>query len=86
MRNYTLRYVDGRTSLIFKDHKHTGFGVIQDKNGTRVYKCVEAEGGETFNVKLPNERYALSCDKPASGNPGRAQFDADLEAALARLD
>ena len=85
MRNYTLHYVDGRTSLIFRDHKHTCFGVTQDRSGTRVYKCVEAEGGETFDVKLPHERCALGCDKPASGNPGRAQFDADLESALARL-
>ena len=35
-------------------------------------------------IELPNARYALSCDAPASGNPGAAQFEADFLGALAQ--
>ena len=36
-------------------------------------------------ITLPEDRYSLAHDQPASGNPGRARFEADLRAALGAL-
>lgn len=65
------------------DHIHldgadTGLGVSQESTGTCVY------GRDSLPVPMPHQRYALSCDTPASGVPGRAQFEADLRAALSQ--
>lgn len=55
----------------------TGLAVSQKKEGTFVY--VYKTGAE---VKMPSVRYALSCDRPASGAAGRAQFEQDILSAL----
>jgi hypothetical protein len=62
----------------------TGYRVSQTADGTVVRKTtnnghpVPRDMGDV--VPLPHKTYALSTDRPASGNPGRAQFDADLTA------
>lgn len=33
-------------------------------------------------LPLPHARYSLAHDKPASGNPGRAQFEVDVRALI----
>lgn len=36
-------------------------------------------------VPMPEHRYSLACDAPASGVPGRRMFEADLVAAFAEM-
>lgn len=57
--------------------KPTGYAVSQDAQGTRLYRVKD---GQT--VPLPCARYALSCNAPASGIPGRAQFEDDALFAM----
>ena len=47
---------------------------------------VKAEGfaDERVRVSMPAPRYALSCNAPASGRPGRSDFERDLLAAMAQ--
>lgn len=49
--------------------------VSQELRGTVVRDLVSPK-----IVTMPHNRYALSCDVPASGVPGRKQFEADLTA------
>lgn len=58
------------------DGKSTGYGVTQTSKQTAVY----AIDGE--RVTMPHQRYALSTDHPASGMPGRLDFQRDLIAAI----
>lgn len=62
----------------------TGLRVTQEQYGTAVYRLQENERRsiELVPVPMPARRYALSCDKPASGNPGRADFEKDLLAVM----
>ena len=52
--------------------------VAQTAEGTRVYRL---DDGKT--IDLPSNVYSLATDRPASGVPGRADFERDLIAALA---
>lgn len=52
--------------------QRTGFGVVQRQEGTRVYKVCGSF------ISLRQNRYALSCENPASGVPGASEFEADL--------
>lgn len=60
---------------IFFGGTHVG-SVAQERDGT----IVRNRHGE--RVTMPHARYALACDKPASGLPGRADFERDLWDAL----
>ena len=62
----------------------SGYGVKQTKGGTVVYVTDDGRRAGKPDLTLPHARYALSCDAPASGNPGAAQFKADFLAALAK--
>lgn len=62
-------YTNGKISINGAD---TGLSVSQTKDGTLLIKA----NGEA--VQLPQNRYALSCSKPASGVPGRDEFERDL--------
>ena len=57
---------------------HCAVGVRQTSVGTRVFRL--ADGSP---VEMPSERYSLAHDTPASGVPGRADFELDLRGALA---
>ena len=71
-------HTNGHISI---DSKDTGLGVTQGENGTIVF--VREGLGRTYKqISMPHARYSLAHDKPASGNPGRAQFEADLLDAL----
>ena len=54
----------------------TGFHVFQASDRTVVKNRKTGE-----ELAMPSQRYALSCDNPASGNPGREQFIKDFAAA-----
>ena len=58
--------------------KPTGCTVAQLANSTAVWR-------DGVRLLLPEPRYALSSDTPASGIPGRAEFDRDLLDALAEV-
>jgi hypothetical protein len=68
-------YTNGNINI---DGRETGLTVTQHALGTLVHR--------TQPVMLPHQRYSLACDAPASGAPGRAQFEADLLAAIDKLD
>lgn len=61
----------------------TGYGVKQAKSGTVVYVTDDGRRLERQAITLPHARYALSCDAPASGNPGYRDFERDFLAAFA---
>lgn len=55
----------------------TGFAMSQGQERTIVRNTKTGE-----ELTMPHQRYALSCDKPASGNPGRAAFFAVFALAI----
>ena len=63
------------TNEIVIDGKRTGYHVVQRADRTAVYR-------PAVELTMPHPRYALSHDKPASGVPGRADFESDLRSAL----
>lgn len=68
-------FLQGQIAL---DGHLTGYGVKQTPRGTEVYVTDEGrEKGRPW-LALPHFRYALSTDAPASGEPGRALFEADF--------
>ena len=69
-------YTNGNIDI---DNQSTGLSVYQERTGTTV---VVVDTGR--KIELPINRYALSCDKPASGAAGRADFERDLRAVLAQ--
>ena len=80
----------GRISVGSTD---TGYGVKQTAQGTVVYVTdlglvARARGafdgvkGGRKAITLPHQRYSLAHDGPASGVPGRKQFEEDFLAAL----
>lgn len=72
------------------DGADTGLAVTQRGGGTVLYRREIPKGrsasfpaGQVYQeLPLPQARYSLSHDRPASGNPGRAAFE---EAVLAYL-
>ena len=72
-------YTNGAIEI---DGAQTGMMVSQLETGTRVRRH-GAPGENCTVVTLPQQRYALSHDHPASGVAGRAQFEADIRALLA---
>lgn len=52
--------------------------VRQTASGTEVFRLTDGSP-----VPMPSSVYSLAADKPASGIPGRADFERDLRAALA---
>lgn len=79
-------YVDGRDTIGL--HRYT---VIQLDHGTCVFRetlhtdPVNPRGHSYWSrdtVRMPATRYALSCDAPASGVPGRAEFERDFAETL----
>lgn len=74
-------YTNGAIEI---DGKDTGLGVSQQQGGTAVYTR-ESITAAYVRHSMPHPRYALSTDSPASGNPGRTQFEADVRALLATL-
>lgn len=79
---------NGRISI---NDEFTGLGVSQSKEGTVVY-TVETYNrftneGRKYKVHpMPQARYSLAHDKPASGAAGRAQFEADIATLMASPD
>lgn len=67
------------------DLMNTGLQVTQTKAGTVVY-TPERPGQHYSEHKMPQARYSLAHDKPASGAAGRAQFEADIRALLESLN
>lgn len=59
------------------DGAATGYGVVQDAQGTRVYNVRTGEP-----IKMPAQRYGLAHSAPASGVLGAEQFERDLRAAI----
>lgn len=74
MNSFQLDSLD----FVILDGKTTQIRVVQHSAHTGVYVL----NGE--EIKMPSPRYALSTDRPASGVPGRAAFERDLRAAIAR--
>ena len=67
-------YSNGHIHL---DDEDTGMGVTQRASGTVVF--VRDGAGRSYReIEMPHSRYSLAHDKPASGNPGRQQFEQDL--------
>ena len=64
-------FVNGEITI---SHRHTGFFVKQEKDGTKVYVLV---GGKRRYLKLPHTQYSLASDSPACGH-GYAQFEKDF--------
>lgn len=61
------------------DGKPINLSVIQAKEGTIVYRPENRISGVLyFKYKMPHQRYSLVHDEPASGNPGRVQFENDI--------
>ncbi|MFN8994211.1 MAG: hypothetical protein ACK5X3_11210, partial [Pseudomonadota bacterium] len=60
-------YTNGNISINGAD---TGLSVSQTNDGTLLFKVANGEA-----VQLPRNRYALSCSNPASGVPGRVEFE-----------
>lgn len=53
----------------------------QKRDGTVVYSA--GHGGANYKeFPMPSKRYSLACDNPASGVPGRAQFETDIRALI----
>lgn len=74
-------YTNGHIHL---DGKDTGLGVTQRASGTVLFRR-EDRGGYR-EIELPHRRYSLVHPAPRSGNPGLAQFEADVRASLASMD
>ena len=60
---------------ILIEGERTGLSVKQDAHGTVVTHCY---GSELFTVPMPQVRYSLAHDAPASGVAGRSQFEIDV--------
>lgn len=73
------------TNRILIDNKQTGLAVTQNAAGTIVY-TPESSNVSYKEHKMPHDRYSLSHDKPASGVPGRSQFETDLKKVIAQLN
>jgi hypothetical protein len=64
------------------DGRDTGLGVKQTGEGTVLFRR-EISGRQDYEaISLPHACYSLAHPNPASGNPGRQQFEADLRAVL----
>ena len=69
----------------------TGLGVTQSKKGTVVYTIETynrfTNEGRKYKIHpMPQIRYSLAHDNPASGAAGRADFEQDLAALIASPD
>jgi hypothetical protein len=71
-------YTTGKISI---DGNDTGLGVTQRESGTVVF-IRETMSTKYREIQMPSLRYSLAHDAPASGNPGRAQFEVDIRAAI----
>lgn len=80
---------NGRISI---NGQFTGLGVTQSKEGTVVYtietynRFTNPDGKKYKVHPMPQVRYSLAHDKPASGAAGRADFERDLAALMASPD
>ena len=80
---------NGRISI---NGQFTGLGVTQAKEGTVVYtvetynRFTNLDGAKYKTHQMPQVRYSLAHDKPASGAAGRADFERDLLALIASPD
>ena len=79
---------NGRISI---NGHFTGLGVTQSKEGTVVYTAetynrFTNEGRKYKTHPMPQARYSLAHNKPASGAAGRADFERDLLALIASPD
>ena len=81
--------VNGRINI---NGRFTGLGVTQAKEGTVVYtvetynQYTNLAGAKYKTHAMPQVRYSLAHDKPASGAAGRADFERDLLALMASPD
>ena len=74
------------------DGADAGLSVAQRGNGTVLYRreipagwSASIPAGQVYaEVPLPEARYSLAHDHPASGNPGRAAFEEAVRAYLAQ--
>lgn len=66
------------------DNIQTGLAVTQNANGTIVY-TPEGIATRYKEHKMPHQRYSLAHDNPASGVPGRTQFELDVKFILAQM-
>jgi hypothetical protein len=66
----------------------TGLGVRQTAKGTVVYtletynRFSNPNGAKYKEHEMPHKRYSLAHDAPASGKPGRSDFERDFLALL----
>lgn len=68
------------------DGKPINLSVTQAREGTIVYRPENRISGVLYvEYKMPHQRYSLAHDRPASGNPGRAQFENDIRALWASI-
>ena len=63
------------------DGQQTGLAVTQRASGTVVY-TPEGIGRKYAEHAMPQARYSLAHNAPASGAAGLAQFEADIRALL----
>lgn len=66
--------------------RYVGLMVTQTRAGTVVYTPEDRLSGTAYREhRMPQARYSLAHDAPASGAAGRAQFEADIRALVASL-
>lgn len=73
--------IDSANRIIL-DGQQTGLAVTQRSSGTVVY-TPEGPSTQYAEHKMPQERYSLAHDHPASGAAGRQQFENDIRAMIA---
>lgn len=70
---------------IWLDGADTGIMVTQKKRGTVVY-CPAFERRDYVEYAMPHPVYSLAAETPASGVPGRGDFERDVRTLLATLE
>lgn len=71
---------------IYIDGNYTGLAIEQRREGTVIYQTESPFSGRIIReYKMPHNRYAASCDYPASGGPGRVQLEKDIRELLQKI-
>ena len=72
------------TNRIQINGRDVGLSVCQESHATVVYRPENLLRGVAYKVfDMPHLRYSLSADKPASGVPGRIEFERDVRSLIA---
>lgn len=82
MKNFQI----AENNEVLLDGKRIGLSVVQRADKTLVYtpEC-RITGRAYAEHEMPQVRYALSHDKPASGVAGASEFEADIRVLLKQL-